>query len=212
MCVLCFGKECAMGKGEIDSFWPSIENPERAVTVMHYGAGFAAFSALVTAGISIAAIYLDHPIVGIDGWALVDAGLYSIIAWRVYRLSLPWSIAGLIMFTFERLFGLMQHLNLGAIIFTIFFFPYYLNAVRGALYLRSARIPALAPVPIAEATMDDHEAFREHMMQSHRPFRKPGISMNEEFNLWLADRQEKRASAAAMAATQAANRGSVSLE
>jgi hypothetical protein len=61
--------------------------------------------------------------------------------------------------------------------------------------------------PMVEATVDDHEAFREHMMQRDRPFRKPGLSINEEFNLWFADRNKKRVQAAALATAQAAKAG-----
>lgn len=60
---------------------------------------------------------------------------------------------------------------------------------------------------MVEATVDDHEAFREHMMQRDRPFRKPGLSINEEFNFWLADRNREKAQAAALAAALAAKAG-----
>jgi hypothetical protein len=190
-----------LGIGRSGSFWPTIDSPAKAVDVMHYGAYVAALGALLTAGISIQAIYLGRTVLGISGWALSDAALFSIIAWRVYRLSLPWSIVGLIMFAFEKLIFFTHHLNLSAVIFTIFIFPYYLNAVRGALYLQSASAPAPAPVAIAEATLDDHEAFRQYMMQSHRPFRKSNRSVQEEFNLWLADRQKKMVQAGARAKT-----------
>ena len=55
------------------------------------------------------------------------------------------------------------------------------------------------------ATVDDHEAFRAHLKESYRPFRKPGISVDEEFNLWLADRAKHRAAAAAAAASSTAS-------
>jgi hypothetical protein len=59
---------------------------------------------------------------------------------------------------------------------------------------------APAPDVFPEATLDDHEAFREHLAQRDRPFRKPGRSLNEEFELWLADRARKRAQASTAAA------------
>lgn len=198
-----------LGMGRSGSFWPTIDSPSKAVDVMHFGSYMAALGALVTAAIGIQAIYLGHRVLGASGSVLIDATIFAIIAWRVYRLSLPWSIAGLVIYTFERLFTIMHFRSLGAIIFTIFILPYYLNAVRGALYLRlqDAGIPDSAPVAIAEATLEDHEAFRLHMMQSHRPFRKPGRSVQEEFNLWLADRQQKKAQAAALAAAASAQSG-----
>jgi hypothetical protein len=67
---------------------------------------------------------------------------------------------------------------------------------------KGKKLPAAEEKPqtMADATIQDHEAFREHMMQPDRPFRKPGISVAEEFNLWLADRQKKKAQAEALAA------------
>jgi len=57
-----------------------------------------------------------------------------------------------------------------------------------------------APPPMAEADAGDHEAFRDYLRQPDRTFRKPGISVSEEFNLWLTDRAKKRAAAAAAVA------------
>jgi len=55
-----------------------------------------------------------------------------------------------------------------------------------------------------DATLEDHEAFREHLMQPDRPFRKPGISLHDEFALWLADRNKKKAQIEALCAAIAA--------
>jgi hypothetical protein len=52
------------------------------------------------------------------------------------------------------------------------------------------------------ATAEDHEAFREYLKQQHRPFRKSGRSLDEEFVLWLADRARKQAEAGAKAAVR----------
>jgi hypothetical protein len=57
---------------------------------------------------------------------------------------------------------------------------------------------------MAEATLADHEAFRQYMMQSHRPFRKSNRSVQEEFNLWFADRNKLKAQAATLGAAQTA--------
>ena len=59
--------------------------------------------------------------------------------------------------------------------------------------------PAVAPVafsyetsaPAAPSTYmnssgDDFEEFRQHLSQPKRPFRQPGISIKEEYELWLA--------------------------
>ena len=38
------------------------------------------------------------------------------------------------------------------------------------------------------STGDDYEGFLQHMKQGKRPFRKPGMTVNEEFQAWLASR------------------------
>lgn len=48
------------------------------------------------------------------------------------------------------------------------------------------------PAPLA-STGDDYEGFLQHMKQGKRPFRKPGMSVNDEFQAWLADRARVRA-------------------
>jgi len=60
-----------------------------------------------------------------------------------------------------------------------------------------------SPVAAEPATFEDHEAFREHLKQGDRPFRKPGRTVDEEFNFWLADRARKKAEAAAMGSSRA---------
>jgi len=47
--------------------------------------------------------------------------------------------------------------------------------------------------PMHDASPEDHEAFRQYLMQKERPFRKPGFSLNQEFNLWIKDRAHKKA-------------------
>jgi hypothetical protein len=43
-----------------------------------------------------------------------------------------------------------------------------------------------------EASAEEHEAFRQYLTQKERPFRKPGLTLNQEFNLWIKDRAEKK--------------------
>jgi hypothetical protein len=58
---------------------------------------------------------------------------------------------------------------------------------------------------MAEATLEEHEAFREYLGQGQRAFRKPGRTMDDEFNFWLADRNKNKAKAEALAAATTAD-------
>lgn len=37
-----------------------------------------------------------------------------------------------------------------------------------------------------DSSGDDFEEFRQHLAQPKRPFRRPGITIKEEYELWLA--------------------------
>ena len=47
-------------------------------------------------------------------------------------------------------------------------------------------------VKMRAASAADHEAFRAYLALPDRTFRRPGQTLNEEFNLWLSDRITKR--------------------
>jgi hypothetical protein len=49
----------------------------------------------------------------------------------------------------------------------------------------AASAPA-APSAYMNSSGDEFEEFRLHLSQPKRPFRKPGISIKEEYELWLA--------------------------
>ena len=51
------------------------------------------------------------------------------------------------------------------------------------------------PVDTASATAEDHQEFVAYLKMGHRPFRKPGGTVDDEFRAWLADRAGKRAAA-----------------
>jgi hypothetical protein len=68
----------------------------------------------------------------------------------------------------------------------------------------SGALPANAPAEQSlymSSTGDDFEEFRLHLGQSKRPFRRPGISIKEEYELWLAHRVKTRAAASSTART-----------
>lgn len=55
-----------------------------------------------------------------------------------------------------------------------------------------------APV---QPTAQDHQEFVAYLRQKHRPFKKPGMTIDDEFKAWLSDRAKKRPAIAAMPAT-----------
>jgi hypothetical protein len=53
--------------------------------------------------------------------------------------------------------------------------------------------PAPVAVQSREELVEEYDAFQKYLKQARRKFRKPGISVGEEFHLWRADRARERA-------------------
>lgn len=83
------------------SYWPAITDGKTARDATMQGVGAAVFVASVTGLISILSIVLKHPVLGIDALGLVDAGLFAVIAWRIFRMSRSWALVGLLLYVGE---------------------------------------------------------------------------------------------------------------
>jgi hypothetical protein len=51
---------------------------------------------------------------------------------------------------------------------------------------------AVAPTPYSTSSGEDYDEFLKLMQQGKRPFRKPGITVRQEYELWLAARAKAR--------------------
>src|SRR5438046_10176292 len=85
-------KKQAAGRG----WWPSVETEVEAKGAAHQGAGAAVFVASVTALFSVLAMFDIRILPGFSPLSLVDAGLFAIVAWRIYRMSRAWALVGLL--------------------------------------------------------------------------------------------------------------------
>jgi hypothetical protein len=142
------------GKGR--KYWPTIDGLKRANQLMYFGAGVALLNSLLSLGLSIARILSGHPALGMSVWnvywSLADAAIFAVVAWRVYRLSLARAIAGLVLFTAEKVLVFTIRPSAVSVFGTILFWFIYLHAVRGGLYLRKAMKTTAAeasPIPTA---------------------------------------------------------------
>jgi hypothetical protein len=115
-------------------FLPQIATLSEAQKVGRQGTWAACFVAGLTALVAVASLSgilpADFPI---KGWALVDAALFGVIAWGIYRMSRVAAVAGLAVYILERIY--MQS-ALGAkagsgIVVTILIILAFINAVRG---------------------------------------------------------------------------------
>jgi hypothetical protein len=87
-------------------WWPSVDDLEGAKDAAHQAAGAAAFVAGVTTLFSILAIFGIHILPGFSPLSLVDASIFAIAAWRIYKMSRAWAVVGLLLFAGERAYGL----------------------------------------------------------------------------------------------------------
>ncbi len=174
---------------------------------MRYGAYTAGLSALLSAGIGVAAIYLGHPVLGMGGWCLADAALFAVVAWRVHCLSLPWAVAGLALFALERIAGLAIHPSFGAIVGqvtgAILFGRMYRVAVRGGLYLgenspaggekRQAAPTQVAPTQAASIQSTPTEADSNAAPRGGTPAAAPKFSQDDyaEFLKYLQQKDRR---------------------
>lgn len=99
----------------------------------HQGAGAAVFVAAVTAVFSILAIFGVQILAGFSPTALLDAAIFGVVAWRIYRMSRAWAVVGLVGFVVERVYALYLHgFNAGAgSIVGVFILLGFINGVRG---------------------------------------------------------------------------------
>ena len=64
------------------SYWATITDTKTASDAAMQGVGASLFVAAATGLMATPSIVLKHPVLGIDGLGLVDAGLFGVVAWR----------------------------------------------------------------------------------------------------------------------------------
>jgi hypothetical protein len=130
-------------------YWATIEDESSAEHATKAAIWVSGFIAAVTALGAILSIAYHKPIIGLDGWSLVDAGIFALIAWRISRVSRAGAIVGLLMYLLEvgYKFTTSPSGTLGILSF-IFILSSYINAIRGAFAYhryRKAESNPLAP-------------------------------------------------------------------
>ncbi len=120
------------------TWWPSMSNLEGAKKAVHEGAGAAIFVAAVTALFSVLAIFDIRILPGFSPWSLVDAGLFAVVAWRIYKMSRAWAVVGLLLFVGERAYAFYARgvtATTGIVVGVIILLG-FVNGVRGTFAYR----------------------------------------------------------------------------
>jgi hypothetical protein len=63
------------------------------------------FVAAITGLMAPLSIFQRRPLAGFDGWSLLDAVLFVVIAWRIRRMSGTWAVLGFLIYLLEVVFN-----------------------------------------------------------------------------------------------------------
>ncbi len=133
-------------------FWPSITNEEEAEKAARSGGYAAAIVAVLTSSIAFLAIGMKESILGMDGWGLVDAFLFAVIAWRVFKLSFPWAVFGLVFYCAEMYWKWSNGgFRGGNVVLPVLIILWLIAGVRGTAFLskRGNLNGVLVPIIVA---------------------------------------------------------------
>ena len=112
--------------------------------------------ATVNGLIAVLSLAYHKPIIGLNGWALLDAGLFAVVGWRIGRLSRAWAVVGLSLYLLEALISIGTRgfavSGLGPGILAIVFLIAYVNALRGTFaYHKYVKLHAAQPTESVQA-------------------------------------------------------------
>ena len=118
--------------------WPVITNENEAKNAAKSGAYMALFVTACTGGLAILAIATGRSYAGIDGLGLVDATLFALIAWRLFRYSLPWAVFGLVLALAELCWKLYSYPSSVGVL-TVIIVLSLIASLRGTYFLRNEK-------------------------------------------------------------------------
>ncbi len=113
-------------------YWPEIKDASTAKDAVYGAAGVSVFIAVVTALLAILSLVYKKPILGLDGLALVDAGLFALVAWRIHNMSRTWAVIGLVLYLLEVGERLVSRPSAAFGVMTIIFILALIGGIRGA--------------------------------------------------------------------------------
>jgi len=134
-------------------YWPRIEDEGSAEAAVGPAVGVSGFFAALTGLIATLSIFQHKPVLGFDGWSLVDAVLFVVIAWRIKKMSRTWAVLGFLIYLLEVTFNIATN-KAGAIgVLTVIFVLAYIGAIRGTFaFYRYRRATDLTQPPGAGIT------------------------------------------------------------
>lgn len=108
--------------------WPSLGNTEQAKKACREGF----FAAVIVA--SLTTLVAISGALGFNLWSLVDAGIFAVLAWGIYKLSRTATLAGIVFFLIEKANDFMNGtLTFGSALTAGVLLLMFTNGARGAV-------------------------------------------------------------------------------
>lgn len=121
-------------------FWPDVSSLESAKKAVGYGVGAAGIVAVLTAAFATWALMSPSTVVGfIDAWAYVDAVLFTLIAFGIYKESRFAAVFGLSVFIAEKAYQIHITEKFDGAVMAVFIIIFFISSVRGTFALYRLR-------------------------------------------------------------------------
>ena len=115
-----------------NAIWPDVNTLESSKQACRNAAGAAFIVAALTAIVAVIAMTSGTAIVGINGWALVDAVAFAVLGIFLRRFSRTAALIALVLYILERVAMMADSPSPAGIPLAIIFVLFFLGGVRGA--------------------------------------------------------------------------------
>jgi hypothetical protein len=132
--------------------WPDVDDLDSAQDAAHKAAYFAWTAAGFTLLFLVLFVNpLDAKMFAIIFITLVEAALYAVSGWQVYKFSRAWAVAGLVLYTLDLVAALIYFgpVLIGAM--RIVFIIGFVNGVRGTFAYHRLRQEESSPSGVLQA-------------------------------------------------------------
>ena len=144
-----------------NAFWPSVSTIEDARRAAGYGMWAAIIVAVITAGFATWALVSRSTVAGfVDAWAYLDAVLFSLVAFGIFKEARWAAVAGLALYALEKVYQIQATGQFQGAVMTVFLTLFFISGVRGTFALRRLRASDGQPVIPADGPRAAGESRR----------------------------------------------------
>jgi len=167
-----------------------ISNMTEAKDAAMAGAGSAGFVVVAT----IFVILIGK----LSSTALVDAAIFSVVCWRIFKMSRAWAVAGLIIFILEKVVQISEGTiptASGAIIVGLFVLAGFVWGVRGTFAFHKIKVAETTQIVEVPSPASVPAAGKPMVSSNEPPLFAPGMScaqlmeMREELLACIKDQK-----------------------